>query len=55
MKAKILSFACCLTFFTVIELQAQTPLALPYATGFDTPAEKAGRQEFRTGFLSALS
>jgi len=30
-------------------------LTLPYTTGFDTPAQKAGWQQFRTGFLSAYS
>lgn len=30
-------------------------LPLPYNTGFDTPAEKEGWEQYRTGFLSAYS
>lgn len=30
-------------------------LSLPYYTGFDSPSEKAGWQQFRTGFLSLYS
>lgn len=34
--------------------QAQAPLSLPYFTGFDSPAQKAGWKEYRKGFLSSF-
>ena len=47
---RLLVFCICLSLFSS-DLFGQG-LSLPYYTGFDTPAEKAGWQQYRTGFLS---
>ena len=44
----ILLFLSCFTISTIFS----QGLSLPYYTGFDSPAEQAGWQQFRTGFLS---
>ena len=46
------------TFFTILlcifitDFVFSQGLALPYYTGFDSPSEQAGWQQYRTGFLS---
>jgi len=51
MKALLTFLLQCLTANIVFS----QGLSLPYYTGFDSPAEKAGWQQFRTGFLSVYS
>jgi hypothetical protein len=51
---KIKSFTI-IGFITLLSITLNAQITLPYYTGFDTPAEKAGWQEFRTGFLSSYS
>lgn len=46
---KIISLICTYLFITSIYVQSIT---LPYYTGFDSPAERAGWQQFRTGVVS---
>ena len=41
-----------LFFITLTTTVFSQGLALPYYTGFDTPAEQAGWQQYRTGFLA---
>ena len=48
MKTIITFFFICITLNTLFS----QGISLPYFTGFDTPAEQAGWQQFRTGFLS---
>ncbi len=48
MKTILITF---LLFFTTNTLFSQG-LSLPYYTGFDSPSEQAGWQQYRTGFLS---
>jgi hypothetical protein len=45
-----------LLFFAITNISVFAQgLTLPYTTGFDTQAQKAGWQEFRTGFLSSYN
>lgn len=42
-----------LFFFSITINSFSQGLSLPYYTGFDSPAERAGWQQFRKGFLSS--
>lgn len=52
MKKKLL-LTCCL--FVILSAAHSQGLSLPYVTGFDSPAEQAGWQQYRTGFLSTYA
>ena len=53
MKKKLLPLLC--IQFILITSVKSSGLTLPYATGFDSPAEKAGWNIYRTGVLSQYS
>lgn len=53
MKKKLLPLLC-IQFILITSVKSQG-LTLPYATGFDSPAEKAGWNIYRTGVLSQYS
>ncbi|HRH65518.1 MAG TPA: choice-of-anchor J domain-containing protein [Bacteroidia bacterium] len=50
MKKKLLFF--CMIQWFIPHLTFSQGLPLPYFTGFDSPSEQAGWQQYRTGFIS---